>query len=276
MDSERQSRWSLRTDAAVAAVWATANILLMKYVGEWLVYSGGVCVALAIAVWGSALLGQSRARSILANVLLVLTLVNFNAWAFSHLANLVFYLGLFFFMLFAVITGATLFRLLSSFERVSKRVVNTAGVLCVLFAWGGALVLEASYLPQDAYKKCLQSPRLRRLPDDMSSGDLDEIPRQARQYLIDNHGSNLTLAYLRWELHGGELEINLEGIKQPLAYQRSQRRIGFGLRLVVSLVLVAYGVFSQLGALKKTACPESTEEHSDEEPNSAEDLPQQM
>ncbi|MCH8854332.1 MAG: hypothetical protein IID41_17025 [Planctomycetes bacterium] len=276
MNSERKSQWNLPAEVAGAALWATCNILLMKYVGEWLVYSGGVCVALAIAVWGSALLGKSRARSILANGLLVLTLVNFNAWAFSHLANLVFYLGLFFFMLFAVITGSTLFRLLSSFEKVSKRIVNSAGVFCVLLAWGGALVLEASYLPQDAYKKCLQSPRLRRLPDGMTSRDLDEIPRQARQYLIDNHGSNLTLAYLRWELQGGELEINLEGISQPLPYQRSQRRIGFGLRLVVSLVLVAYGVFSQLSALKKTAGLASTEEHSEDEPASTENLPQEM
>ncbi len=257
MDSKRKSQWSLPTEVACAAVWATANILLMKYVGEWLVYSGGVCVALAIAVWGSALLGQSRARSILANGLLVLTLVNFNAWAFSHLANLVFYLGLFFFMLFAVITGSTLFRLLSSFERVPKHMVNTAGALCVVLAWSGALVLEASYLPQDAYKKCLQSPRLRRLPEGATAADLDEIPRQARQYLIDNYGSNLTLAYLRWELQAGELEINLEGISQPLSYQRSQRRIGFGLRLVVSLVLVTYGMFSQLSALKKLPTPQA-------------------
>ena len=46
--------------------------------------------------------------------------------------------------------------------------------------------------------------------------------------------------------------MTVRGRERSLAYERPQRRIGFALRLLVSLVLVAYGMFSQIGVLTKT------------------------
>ena len=248
MDSTGQTRRAAIFAMGGALVWAVANILFMKHVGNWLVFSGGACVALAVAVWLAAALGHGQTRSLLSNLLLVVTLINFNAWAFSHLANLIFYLGLFFFMLFALIMGSTLFRFLSGLDHISKRAVTFSGAFCVLLSWGGGFVLEASYVPQDAYMNCLP----KRLPGGLTADDLRrQIHTQARQFLTERYGSNLTFAYLRWELAGGEMHIALEGVNEPLVYLRSQRRIGFAMRLVLSLALVVYGVFSQTAALHK-------------------------
>ncbi len=248
MDSTGQTRRAAILAMTGALIWAVANILFMKHVGNWLVFSGGACVALAVAVWLATALGRGRARSLLSNLLLVLTLINFNAWAFSHLANLIFYLGLFFFMLFALIMGSTLFRFLSGLGRISKRAVTVSGALCVLLSWGGGFVLEASYVPQDTYMNCLP----KRLPGGLTPDDLRrQIHTQARQFLTERYGSNLTFAYLRWELAGGEMHIALDGVNEPLDYRRIQGRIGFALRLVFSLALVVYGVFSQIVALHK-------------------------
>lgn len=267
MDSTGQTRWAAIFALAGALIWAGANILFMKHIGNWLVFSGGACVALAVAVWLATALGRVRARSLLSNLLLVVTLINFNAWAFSHLANLFFYLGLFFFMLFALIMGSTLFRFLSGLGRVSKRAATVSGALCVLLSWGGGFVLEASYLPQDTYMNCLP----KRLPSGLTRDDLRrQIHTQARQFLTDRYGSSMTLAYLRWELDGGEMHIALEGVNEPLVYIRSQRRIGFALRLVLSLALVVYGVFSQIAALHKKKNNDPSGEISDAEHKSPE------
>ncbi len=253
MDRERKTQPGALVGMFAALIWAAANVLFMKHVGHWLVYSGGVCVALAVAVWVASLMGQARLRIALSNLLLVLTLVNFNAWAFSHLANLVFYLGLFFFLLFALLMGSTLFRFLSAFRPVNKSVLIAGGACCVVLSWAGGLVLEASYLPTDAYNHCLKSPRLRRLPSGVTSEQLKkEIPDQARRFLVDHYGPNLTLSYLRWEWSSGEIEITIEGMDKSLTYQRSQRRVGFMIRLLVSLLFVVYAVFSQVSMLDLT------------------------
>ncbi|MCH8965611.1 MAG: hypothetical protein IIB58_11660 [Planctomycetes bacterium] len=48
------------------------------------------------------------------------------------------------------------------------------------------------------------------------------------------------------------MELTVRGRERSLAYERPQRKIGFALRVLISLVLVAYGMFSQIGVLTKT------------------------
>ena len=48
------------------------------------------------------------------------------------------------------------------------------------------------------------------------------------------------------------MDLTVRGRGQTLAYVRPQRKIGFALRVLASLILVFYGMFSQIRVLTKT------------------------
>ena len=272
MSKENPTQASTSADLITALLWAIANLLFMWFLGQWLVVTVACGVCLALAIWIAALARKPRLRAILANLLLVLTLANFNAWAFSHLGNLFYFLGLFFFILFGVIHGATMFRFLSAFRPIRRPILNCIGCLFVLLTWGGGLVLEASYLPQDAYDATIQTFK-RGLPPGLKPADLKaDVRAQTTEYFRGNYGSNWTVSYVRWELAGGSLEFTVRGRERSLAYERPQRRIGFALRVLASLALLAYGMFSQIGVLTKTkeqlqAEKDAANEEEEEEPS---------
>ena len=252
MSPGNSTRSGAPSDVVAAVVWAGANILFIEYVGQWLVFSGGLAVMLAACVLLTAVARRDHQRRVVARLLLMLTLVNFNAWAFSHIANLMAYLGLFFFPLFGLIMGAALYRLLSMIRLVSKALLLASGALAVLLSWYGGLALEASYFPKDAYQGCITNPLLVRLPPGVTNEQLKvEIPRQAQVHL-GRYASGLTLGYVLWVLRDGSLDITVPELYRPVNYRRRQQRVGFGIRLGISLLLVIYGVFSQIRWLDKT------------------------
>ncbi|MCH8913427.1 MAG: hypothetical protein IIA33_07640, partial [Planctomycetes bacterium] len=63
----------MSADLITALLWAVANLLFMRYLGQWLMVTGGCGVCLALAIWIAALARKTRLRAILANLLLVLT-----------------------------------------------------------------------------------------------------------------------------------------------------------------------------------------------------------
>ncbi len=252
MSKENPTQASTSADLITALLWAVANLLFMRYVGQWLMVTGGCGICLALAIWITALARKTRLRAILANLLLVVTLANFNAWAFSHLGNLVYFLGLFFFILFGLIHGAAMFRFLSAFRPIRRPALICIGLLIILVTWGGGLVLEASYLPEDAYDATIKTFK-RGLPPGLQRADFErDVLTQTTAFLRENYGSNRTISYVRWELAGGSIDLTVRGRERLLAYERPQRGIGFALRVVASLVLVLYGMFSQISVLTKT------------------------
>ncbi len=252
MSKEDPTQASVSADLITALLWAVANLLFMRYLGQWLMVTGACGICLALAIWITALARKTRLRAILANLLLVLTLANFNAWAFSHLGNLFYFLGLFFFVLFGLILGATVFRLLSAFRPIRRPTLICIGWLFILVTWGGGLVLEASYLPEDVYDATIKTFK-RGLPPGLKPADFKrDVLEQTTAYLRENYGSNLTISYVLWELAGGSMDLTVRGRERSLAYERPQRRKGFALRVLASLALVAYGMFSQIGVLTKT------------------------
>ncbi len=252
MSKENPTQASASADLITALLWAVANLLFMWCLGQWLMVTGACGICLALAIWITALARKTGLRAILANLLLVLTLANFNAWAFSHLGNLFYFLGLFFFILFGLIHGAAVFRFLSAFRPIRRPTLICIGCLFVLVTWGGGLVLEASYLPEDVYDATIKTFRRGLPPGLQAAGFKTDVLAQTTDYLRENYGSNRTVSYIRWELAGGSMNLDVRGRERPLPYKRPQRKIGFALRVLVSLVLVVYGMFSQIGVLTKT------------------------
>ncbi len=237
--------------AATTLLWTAANVALAAGVGQWMVISGGVCAALGVVALVSAVARRRAAGRVLADAVLVGTLVNFNAWAFSHLGNLMTFLGLFFFALFGLILGAALFRLLSRFRPLPRWPLRGAGVAVVLVSWAGGVLLEASYLPGDVLDDCKHHARL---SSQVTARDLQTaIPRQVREVLAGAHRGHPAVAYVLWNLRRGKMDLIVPGRGDvPLIYSRPQRRLGFAIRLVASLVLLTYAVFSQIRWLTHT------------------------
>ncbi len=145
-----------------------------------------------------------------------------------------------------------MFRFLSELRTILRPILICFGWFLILVTWGGGLVLEASYLPEDAYDATIKTFR-NGLPPGVKAADFkSDVLEQTAAHLRENYGSNLTISYVRWELAGGSMDFTVRGRQKPLSYERPQRRIGFALRVLASLVLVWYGMFSQVGVLTKT------------------------
>lgn len=241
-------------DVVAAVAWVLANLLLMRCVGHWLTWTGGAGVILGAMVLLAGLTGRTGLRRTLSNLLLALTVANFNGWAFSHVANLPFYLGLFFFMLFGLVLGAAIFRLLAAFGSLSRRSSWRVAIFFIALPWLGGLALEAQYFPTDVYDACVERHRLRRPSGAQDENPLkQDIPQQARTFLREQYGSVLTLSYLRWAVQDGSLEIHLHDLNKSLTYELRQRPLGLVIRLAASLLLLGYGVFSQVGKLSRAS-----------------------
>ena len=264
-----------QTLAAVlmGAVLAAANLILIRYVGLWLVYSGWAGVGLYAGLLVSQFVAGSLLRRQLFNLLLVLTLINFNGWAFSHLGNLMGLIGLFFFALFGLILGAALFRLLSHYRPITKPLLVAAGMVVVLACWFGALNLEAAYVPNDA--AYFYRGKMVRLPKPLSILEVeDKIRSDTRQFLLDRYGDGGVIGYLRWAAQNGSITIRPTEEADKVEYQLKHRRGLFLIRLCVSLLLLTYAVFTQISQLTMTE--EQVQARKDAKRKAAEEAEQQQ
>jgi len=251
MSDSRTSILKALGELASILVLVGVNLLFIMVLGNWLVYTGLFCIALLGVSYLLILVQRSRWGRICLDLVFVLTLFNFNGWAFSHLSNLLVYVGLFFFALFGLILGATLFRLLAHFRPLPKVVFVSIGMLFVLGAWWGGLALEASYYPGDFYLSCIE--KFRRPPPEMTPEEQKEkILEQACDFLEENYGSCDTISYLRWGLASGEAKLPVPGRAKLFLYKRPQRQTTLWIRLGLSLGLLSFGVLSSLRMLDLT------------------------
>lgn len=245
---DRQSVGHLLAEWLTSVFLCAANLLFVVLLGRWLLVTGVLAIALCGLQMILTIVPRPAERRLCANLLMVITVMNFNGWAFSHLSNLLVFLGLFFFVLFGLIMGATINRLLTQFAPLSKPVIVLLGMVFVLVSWWGALVLEASYYPGDALAFCNHHYR-RLAPDVTYEQQREAVLAQATEHLKENYGSSGTLAYLRWGLASGEVSLTVPGRSTPAVFTLRQQRGWLWLRLAASLILLCFGVFSQLKRL---------------------------
>lgn len=255
-----QSYFGPITGLVVGLLLAAANVLLMARVGAWCFWTGIAALGCFAGVIAATLAGHTRTRLICSDTLLALTLLTFNIWAFSHLGNLLYYLGLFFFALFGLIMGAALFRLLSLFPRLPALAIYGTGAAFVLIAWAGGLVLEASYFREDCYDTYAVKI-IRITPSETPAEARERIALEAGDHLARLHPAAGTLAYIRWGLTESVIRFDVPGRTQTVEYRLAQGRRGFAARLVLSLFLLSFAVFSQLRPTV-AAGPPSDDRHS--------------
>lgn len=172
------------------------------------------------------------------------------SWLLSYAGALPFFLGVFFFALFGLLIGATVFRVAAAGRPYARWHVLVGTTIVVSFGWGMSLVKEARDFPQDLAIKAVDRTR-----------DIGTLTREqfkvhiadgVRTWLRANYPPGGTIGYVRWTLANGRIEKNaIPDLSRSL--QNSQRGWVWAVRVVLSIALFSFGIGSQTFLLRTPA-----------------------
>ncbi len=178
----------------------------------------------------------------------------------SYAGLLPMYLGPFFFLLFGLSVGAAIFRVARHVQPAPKLLVIACPTLVILATFLATMTLEYKQLGPHA--AAMTAKRTRALPPDVSLIDFQAaVSVAAERQIADNYPPGGVFGYLRWAATNGRMVLESERARPPfVTYVLSQSNIGFTLRVLFSLILLAGGIFSQVLPLRKPAPPDSAEQ----------------
>jgi len=171
-------------------------------------------------------------------------------WLLSYGALLPFYLGLFFFVLFGLMIGALMYRLGAPARPIARRRIRLGTVLVVGFTWAVSITVEATDFPDQMATKAIEG--WRKLPAGTTADDFRrESAADVARHLNDNYAPGGVLGYLRWSATSSRLDRGVGKLRKP--YQASQPRAWWVVRVVLSIGLLGFGIYSQVGPLTRLA-----------------------
>lgn len=160
----------------------------------------------------------------------------------SYVSFLMAYLGLFFYALFGLVIGASVYRVAARRRPIPKAQVLSGTTLIVLVGWGLSIRGEIVGLPRDIANLAVEART--RLPEGLNKAEyLASIEDQVRRYLSDRYPPGGAIGYIRWITESGRFpKGTFEGVNRELA--RPQRRWVWAIRVVLSIVLFSFGIAS--------------------------------
>ncbi len=175
----------------------------------------------------------------------------------SFAALLPFYLGPFFFLLFGLVLGACVFRAARTARpiRAAPLLAGTAAV--VLFVFVLAIQLEYMQLGGHCGNSTLKT--IQQLPPDTSAEQFRRYASGAiRAHLRSAYPPGGVLGYVRWAATDGRFSAPAPEGTHPatMRYRLSQSNLGWTLRVIISLLLLTGGVYSQTWPLRRPVGPE--------------------
>jgi hypothetical protein len=176
------------------------------------------------------------------------------AWLLSFGAALVALLGLFFFSLFGLVIGAVMFRIGAAARPLPKGVVRLGTAIVVTLCWGLAMEIEVQQFPTDkaAYAIGIVSP----LPDGVDRDAFqNSVAQFVRDTLANDYGSSGFFGYARWILASSRMEYKVETMKYPIVLRPVQYRWWWGIRVVASIAMLWFGMYSMVAPLSGTVDP---------------------
>jgi len=170
------------------------------------------------------------------------------AWLLSYAAALPFYLGLFFFMLFGLVIGAVTYRLAAPGRPYGRFAVLAGTTLIVGVCWTTSLVKESTDFPVDLAADAVGRAR------DIGQRSVEEyraaVADEVRGFLSDHYPPGGVVGYVRWILLSGEMKKGeIPSFDQTL--RRTPARLGWAIRVVLSIGLLGFAVGSQTFALRR-------------------------
>ena len=173
------------------------------------------------------------------------------AWTLlSPALSLLFMLGVFFFMLFGLIIGATMYRLGSRGRPLPKSKVIAMTVVVALVCWSVAILKESLDYPEDFVYAALKSRRFE-IPKD----GYEEVHAQLHAFIVDHlerhHSPGGVLGYLRLAAAGSPVEVDLHGQPRVVTVRPRAAAWVWWTRGVLSLALLYVAVYSVTAGLAK-------------------------
>ena len=173
-------------------------------------------------------------------------------WLLCYAALLPFFIGLFFFVLFGLLLGAVLYRVGHPTRPLRRRSVRLGVIVVVVFTWAVSMLTEGYDFPRQVAKSAYEQPR--RLPE----GTTPEAYRRTSaadvaRYLREEFPPGGAIGYVRWAMASSRIDPPVGQLRKP--FRSNQYRWWWVIRVVLSIVLLAYGVHSQVASL--TRVPDS-------------------
>ncbi len=170
------------------------------------------------------------------------------------------YLGPFFFLLFGLGVGAAIFRVARHARPARRSLAITCPAIVILATFLATLTLEYKQLGPHTAR--MVAKRTRALPPGVSLTDFQAVVSvAAERQIAEGHPPGGVFGYLRWAATTGRMVLESEQARPPfVTYVLSQSNLGFTLRVMFSLILLAGGILSQVLPLWKPASPDSTQQ----------------
>lgn len=170
------------------------------------------------------------------------------AWLLAHAAFLPFFLGLFFFVLFGLVIGASMHRVAAPGRPYATLPILLGTTLVVLWAWGFSIHTEYRNFPKQRARETVSDPRL-----DLGGRSVGEyrgmVEQNVRVYLDREFRPGGMLGYLRFVVTDGTLpKAEVGGTRRNL--RAAHRGYIWVSRAVLSVGLLAFGVASQTMLLR--------------------------
>lgn len=163
-------------------------------------------------------------------------------WVLSYAALLPFLLGLFFFVLIGLLVGAITHRVGSPGRPYGNVALVVGTTLIVGTGWVTSIVKESRDFPADMAVRVGNSTR--DIGDRLIQQFHDEVADQIREFFRVQYPPGGTLGYMRWALTNGELRAGqIPGVRRH--YRQHQRKFWWGVRVVLSVAMLGFGVASQ-------------------------------
>lgn len=171
-------------------------------------------------------------------------------WLLSYGAMLPAMLGLFFFALFGLVIGATMYRVGARHRPMSIGRLRAGVGLIVAFCWGTSMYFEVREFPSDKAREALH--RVPMLPDGMTRSELlHDVERQVRETLKRDHGGDGFFGYAHWALTRSRIEYRVATVDKPVVLTSVQNKGWWAARVVLSVVLLWFGVRAQVLVLAR-------------------------
>lgn len=169
------------------------------------------------------------------------------AWLLSYGAALMALLGLFFFALFGLVIGAVAYRFGVTVRPIPITHIRAGTAIIVFTCWSLSFAKEVRDFPMDKANAAIVV--VRPLPDGMTADEFKvDVARFVKRTLAEEYGGG-GLGYAWWVLSSSRMEYPVETMKHPIVLRPVQYRWWWGIRVVLSIVFLWYGVYSQVSPL---------------------------
>jgi hypothetical protein len=171
-------------------------------------------------------------------------------WLLYYAAFLPSYVGLFFVALFGLLLGAVMYRLGQICRPLPKRTVRAGVAVVVLFVWLTSILIEAYDFPAQVADYCYE--KIRKLPEGTTPQAFrHDCTEDVTRHLREKFPPGGVIGYVRWSITSSRIDPPVAHLPRP--FRSTQYRWWWVGRVLLSLMLLAVAVNSQVAALTRPA-----------------------